>query len=273
MYKVDDKPQIPSLVARRSLWLDGRFNDDEQQDVYDVFLQLMHACEGVDSTAAKQFDVIAYYRNNEMNSCRYSTPFWLACGGLQLCTTRCRKCDNVYSQYEVWDSVSMAVPTTASNIEQLLINHFGWEYLSAKDDRCSRCKQVQCRDKKMQVVRWPRVLIIHLKRWEVLSVVPFEKKKNHTAVAYETLLNVGSSHPVYHLRGVVVHVGEADSGHYTAFVRTHLNYWYFCDDSQSPQLVSVTRVLEAAGSRRQDNAAAESRVQGEAYMLIYEQDA
>ena len=58
----------------------------------------------------------------------------------------------------------------------------------------------------------------------------------------------------YHLRGVIEHHGaQAGGGHYTSYVRACNNSWYHCDDEQSPQQVSIDRVLRA-----------------QAYVLVYE---
>ena len=85
-------------------------------------------------------------------------------------------------------------------------------------------------------------------------MAPFVQRKVPTRVAFENLLAVEAGRPPYHLRGVVVHHGQAGGGHYTAFVRAPDNFWYFCDDWQAPRLVSIHQVLEA-----------------EAYLLFYEQ--
>jgi ubiquitin C-terminal hydrolase len=84
--------------------------------------------------------------------------------------------------------------------------------------------------------------------------VPFRQKKVPTKVTFETLLSVDTEKPPYHLRGVVVHEGEAGEGHYTAFVRAPDNFWYDCQDGAPPRLARIDEVLGA-----------------EAYLLFYEQ--
>ena len=99
------------------------------------------------------------------------------------------------------------------------------------------------------------MLLLHFKRWEVISYVPFQREKIYTKVGFETLLPVAPDVPLYHLRAVVVHHGGAGAGHYTSFVRAADNNWYHCDDcsSQAPRKTTLAEVLQA-----------------EAYMLVYE---
>ena len=93
--------------------------------------------------------------------------------------------------------------------------------------------------------RWPAVLVVHLKRWDVVSLDPFIRRKVPTMVSYETLLVVDVNQPAYHLRGVVEHHGDAGGGHYTSIVRAPDNFWYRCDDEQSPERVPTASALNA----------------------------
>ena len=76
---------------------------------------------------------------------------------------------------------------------------------------------------------------------------------NGFKVNFETLLHISEHNKLYQLRGVVVHHGEAGSGHYTSFVRMFDDRWYECDDFQNPRVVSEEMVLRQ-----------------EAYILVYE---
>ena len=116
----------------------------------------------------------------------------------------------------------------------------------------------QQREKDVQLVRWPQVLVVHLKRWKVVSMVPFVQRKVPTHISFEAILPVAVGQPPYHLRGVVVHSGVAGGGHYTAYVRAPDNFWYFCDDRKSPRRVGIQEVLS-------------EYVAANAYLLFYEQ--
>ena len=72
-------------------------------------------------------------------------------------------------------------------------------------------------------------------------------------VSFEFQLPVPGRAVPYTLQAIVVHHGEAGSGHYTAFVKSVDENWYYCDDNVAPQLVSPAQVLAA-----------------EAYLMFYE---
>ncbi len=59
----------------------------------------------------------------------------------------------------------------------------------------------------------------------------------------------------YWLRSVIVHSGEDDTGHYTAYVRTRDGEWFHYDDSARPQRLTEGFAAVAVA---------------QAYMLLYE---
>ena len=217
-----------------------------QQDAHEAFCLLMDGCNSVDwdmllalPLPAEVFAVLR--RNNDTNADRYSTPLWAALGGLQESTITCHACQRSSKRYDIWHSLSLAVPEDPCYIEALVSDYFSTTSLF---DACEPCKASNRRDKSDMLIRWPPVLIVHLKRWEVVSYVPFTRRKVDTEVSYETLLPV-EPQLSYHLLGVVEHHGVADGGHYTSIVRTPDNQWYRCDDESSPQAVTPELALKA----------------------------
>ncbi len=253
-------PASPRIVLRRAGWSQGAYANCEQHDAHEAFGFLMDACEEVDHRAASSLGLVEMLRNKGTNSCRYSTPKWKAFGGIQISEVLCRACGDRAAQYEMWHCLSLAVPapdpTKKPTIEELLGNHWGTEPLRDANDKCEvpRCMALRQREKETRLVRWPNILALHLKRWSIVSWVPFRQNKVDTKVTFETVLSVDPEKPPYHLRGVVVHAGKAGSGHYTAFVRAPDNFWYDCQDGAPPRLAPIDEVLGA-----------------EAYLLFYEQ--
>ena len=96
-------------------------------------------------------------------------------------------------------------------------------------------------------MRWPAFLVVlHLKRWEVITYVPFIQRKVSTEVKDETLLVVDAQQPAYRLRGVVRHRGDAGGGHYTSTVRAPNSIWYFCNDEVSLRRITTADALRTA---------------------------
>ena len=101
------------------------------------------------------------------------------------------------------------------------------------------------------VAHWPRVLILHLLRWDTnRRLVP------HGVVPDRALRVDGVR---YALRAVVTHEGNATgSGHYVAF-SARGDRWHVCNDS----LVRPATETEAATCVRDD-------CEGHTYLLFYE---
>ena len=81
-------------------------------------------------------------------------------------------------------------------------------------------------------------------------MVPFVRRKRKTRVSFETLLPVATDRPPYHLRAIVLHDGDAGTGHYTAYVRAVTNKWYHCNDKKKPREVGISEVLSETSSEQ-----------------------
>lgn len=147
----------------------------------------------------------------------------------------------------------MTVPDKSSALPELLRDRWQTEDLTSTNDKCEACQQRLCRQKTLRMIDWPRTLVLHLKRWDVLSIWPYLIEKKSTPVSFDFQLPVPDRAVPYMLRAVVVHRGVAEGGHYTAFVKSVDENWYYCDDNVPPQLVSPGQVLAA-----------------EAYLMFYE---
>ena len=251
-------PLAPQTVRMRSVWSKGEFANFSQHDVHDAFCMLLDECEGVDYRMAKDLNLPLFFKNGGTNSLRYSTPFWKAFGGVLKSSTFCRACGHAESRYEMWHNLELALPPQAATLEQILANHWGREPLQSENDECPSCHVLRQRDKEVQLEKWPQVLALVLKRWQVTSFVPFRQEKVPVRIDFEALLPIAVAHAPYHLRAVVLHSGVAGGGHYTSYVRSPDHRWYFCDDEAPPRETSVNQVLS-------------ERSFAEAYMLFYEQ--
>ena len=133
-------------------------------------------------------------------------------------------------------------------VERLFADTLGHEPIHGN---CPHCHSVNSRTKTTELINKPRVLVLHLKRWEFIRELRRAEKIN-TTVSYETLFPLDAGN-VYELCSVVVHHGNVGGGHYTAFVRAGDLLWYDCNDAAPPRACSVDEVLNAT-----------------AYMLFYQ---
>ena len=254
---LDNSPFTPRVVQDRGRWSQGRFANFAQHDASEAFDLLLDACDEVDYSAIEALALNHQAVHDHSASTRYSTPCWKMLGGIMSSETHCHACGVRAIRYEMWRCLPVPVPRVETTVEQRLLDYWGTEPLSDPDDHCDvdTCGVYGQRSKTSELVPpWPRVLLIHLKRWEIVSVDPFQQRKNSTPVLFEMLLPVDRNVLPYSLRSVIVHHGDAGGGHYTSYVRSFDNFWYHCDDFLQPRRVGVDEVLAA-----------------EAYMLFYEQ--
>ena len=254
----DATPMAPRTAQHRSRWNANMFQGNDQEDANEALDILMQACDSVDVRAAEFFGGDALNVHCVETSTRNTTPFWKVFGGIQCSTTKCEHCTSTITTYAIEHALSLSIPMTPTTVERLLANHLSCERLRDREDHCTVCDPHNQHDgrrtKHTEMLRWPRVLLLQLKRWEVISQRPFVRRKNSVRIHFETILPVSPEVPPFHLRAVVVHHGAAGGGHYTSYVNPSNNLWYHCDDRVSPRQCNIREVLNA-----------------EAYMLFYEQ--
>ena len=81
-------------------------------------------------------------------------------------------------------------------------------------------------------MKWPRILIIHLKRW-AFDPQTRTRTKIDDFVYFPVTYRV-SADTIYTLRSIVVHEGIVNGGHYVAFTRDEHHGWLLYNDSQIP---------------------------------------
>ena len=84
-----------------------------------------------------------------------------------------------------------------------------------------------------------------LKRMPLLGLADAwtgERSKIDAHIAFDVVMPLPGS-PPFRLRGVVIHSGDFEGGHYTAAVRGREDVWYYCDDGAEPRVVPMEFVL------------------------------
>jgi ubiquitin C-terminal hydrolase len=141
-----------------------------------------------------------------------------------------------------------------TSIQELLVEHWSEDDSLDPTDKCEQCNERGQRCKMDVPTTMPKVLVLTLKRWDVVQMSPLRMEKINKVIHYELDLLLPQQRKDYKLRSVVVHGGDAGGGHYTAYFRGDKNDWYFCDDGQAPRASTAQYALNA-----------------NAYMLFYEE--
>uniref|UniRef100_T1ITH6 ubiquitinyl hydrolase 1 n=1 Tax=Strigamia maritima TaxID=126957 RepID=T1ITH6_STRMM len=182
-------------------------------------------------------------------------------GQLKSCLqcTVCGHCSVTFDPF--WD-LSLPIPKGTGQVKlQQCFDFFTKEEVLDGDEKptCSKCKTRRKCTKSMTIFKFPRILVIHLKRF-----APTERFRSKLSTLIDfPLTNLdlspymstsSKSQPcVYNLYAVSNHSGTIYSGHYTAYCKNpYTSDWHDFNDSRVSQL--------SAGSV----------VSSEAYVLFYE---
>lgn len=171
----------------------------------------------------------------------------------------CRHCSVTFDPF--WD-LSLSIPKNRSevNLEDCIKLFMKEEELAAEErPMCAKCKTRQSCTKSFSIQRFPKILVLHLKRFsqerfgrKLSTLVDFPPKLDLTEYAAESSSH-GSRQVLYDLYAVSNHSGGTSSGHYTAYCKNpYSGDWSFFNDA------------------RVSNAMSNQVVSSEAYVLFYQ---
>lgn len=97
---------------------------------------------------------------------------------------------------------------------------------------CSNCKRHNIAIKKLDINMFPKILIIHLKRFVKHPIFEIWTKQQ-VPIVYPLNLSFSEKGEKYRLFGVTNHYGTLDYGHYTSFCKRADEWVYFDDEKWS----------------------------------------
>jgi len=182
--------------------------------------------------------------------------------------TKCLCCENITSKDESFLDLSIDIEQNSS-LTGCLKKFSATETLEKQNKFfCEYCSSLQEAQKRMKIKSLPQVLIIHLKRFKYVDsigssgsgsygaysggirliklshrvVFPLELRLSHA-----TSLNTVNPEQIYHLFGVVIHIGSGpNQGHYISVIKSQTGWLVF--DDHNVRSIKESQIQSIFGS-------------------------
>ncbi|XP_072004412.1 ubiquitin carboxyl-terminal hydrolase 50 [Engystomops pustulosus] len=214
------------------------FRKDCQQDSHELLIYTLNALHE-DITNKKSPSANAGSSSTVESNAAESLISRLLQGVLKQ-NTACLECGHTSHKEEVFTVLSLPIVSADETNVQDCLEGFFQQVILTRTDRifCPVCKLKQDASAKAQIWKLPKILILHLKRFEYKGCL---KRKLKTNVEFP-MKNLDLSPFVsplivkqqkYKLYAIVNHSGELDFGHYTAFCKhPGTKEWNAFDDTR-----------------------------------------
>eukprot|EP00828_Plagiopyla_frontata_P048501 TRINITY_DN9313_c0_g1_i4.p3 TRINITY_DN9313_c0_g1~~TRINITY_DN9313_c0_g1_i4.p3 ORF type:complete len:353 (-),score=60.67 TRINITY_DN9313_c0_g1_i4:149-1207(-) len=173
-------------------------------------------------------------------------------GGTYMTTFECGECKKKKSREENFSCVELEVKnqkTLQASFENFTKEEMIQDYL------CENCDKKVDMTKKSMLRKLPNILLIHLQRiifdldllqnMKIISKNEFSETFDISPYTYEDTNNSLNSEPIiYNLKGIVVHQGSADVGHYYSFIKIQKKKWLEFNDSVIKEFVFDLKEVE-----------------------------
>ena len=153
--------------------------------------------------------------------------------GLIRSQIKCFKCKNISNTFDPFLDLSLSVNNNKNKekLNDCLNEYFKEEIIKDKDFFCEKCKNKNVKmSKKLEIVIFPPILTIHIKRFEGNGAKINTKISFKLELDLEKFINNNNNNLKYELFATVVHQGSSiRGGHYFAVVKRK-DEWFICDD-------------------------------------------
>lgn len=243
----------PILIKNELAQYNSFFNQHGQQDCHECLINLLHTIHEYSKEDINLTPYIGYIlKDNEsleiksqeklrkdFNMDGYSKINSLVLGQLKSSLV-CQECNKERINFENIIDISLSLPNSREvDIIDCFINYFKKEELDTTIE-CEYCKKNTKTIKNLCVWRFPKNLIIHLKRYTQHNNGNYSR--NNCIVDFSSELvfqdNQNNNRKIeYQLKSVVNHIGFSPlSGHYSTYIKynhpkTNNELWVHIDDS------------------------------------------
>jgi len=166
--------------------------------------------------------------------------------------TQCLSCNYSDLAFDNFMDLSVEIPrravryTGSIQIQDCLDKFMESEKMIGTGFKCTGCRKAVDIEKSLTIYRFPRILVIHLKRFYHSAM---RREKLNTTVKFPTELDMSRYAPYsehssvkranYSLFGITHHAGSLYGGHYISEVLNQADgKWYNCNDSHVSRISS-----------------------------------
>ena len=224
------------------------FRERRQQDAHEFYSWLINAlAEAIQALQKRSMpgDPFAELVLRRWDDTSGATFVHATVEGMLESNVTCRGCGTISSRQEAFVDLSLDVPRDGCSV-QYCLNHLGSpETLDGFHCETPTCGgTLQTAERRLQVVRVPPVLVLHLKRFQYQSQVRGYVKLLHR-VSFSLQLRDPVNAALYRLCGVVIHSGQIESGHYISCVLVEGKWFLFNDESV--RIISASQLSQFFG--------------------------
>ena len=166
--------------------------------------------------------------------------------GISLTKILCSSCKHYEIKSDPFTYLSL--PINGTNLFTCMKSYFKMEHLEGY--KCDHCSVVNQCHKQMQIMKLPKLLMIHFQRltWTMNGSLKLTQKVNFPFVLFmdkflSNSLNDTQLRKSYRLIGVIVHVGNEIGGHYINYRLDGAQQKWFRVSDQHCQTVSVNTIM------------------------------
>ena len=193
----------------------------------------------------------------------------------------CSSCKNPTLRFEDFKDITLEV-NGLNNIYESLDKYILEDNID--DFYCSRCEKKVILKRSSLLASLPNILIIHLNRI-IINIEDGNQKKINSRLEFPKELDLKKyclennieeedniykkkdEYYKYNLKGVNIHKGNAEGGHYISIIRVNKDKWYQFDDSKVTEYDINNLEEDCYGGLKRDTKQEKEK---SAYLLFYE---
>ncbi|KNC46136.1 ubiquitin carboxyl-terminal hydrolase 2 [Thecamonas trahens ATCC 50062] len=215
-----------------------RFGKWAQEDVHDLLSFLLDALETATSTADDVFELASAQENDAtLDAVRDAHPSLVADAtlGVLYHSWQCTTCGESRTVREPFSWLTLPIPDATDDDPDDRRRRGIWSTIVVDNVMCAGCDGPRPCERTTTIESLPTVLFVALSRFA--GSCALRKKTDTVRYPLASLVLDGASDGSYMLTGVGLHRGPFGGGHYTSYVRSLADtYWYNLNDEYASLL-------------------------------------